>query len=229
MKRLLSEIDMDKKQQSLDMILHQGVLPLYFHPNAEVSVNVLKALYSAGIRAVEYTNRGKEALQNFKVMITVRDSGLKDMQLGIGTIKSAVEAKSFIEAGADFIISPGLVPEVAEESKNKQLLWIPGCMTVSEIIRAEQLGATMVKLFPGNLLGPSYVSAIREIFPGVCFMPTGGVELDKENMQAWFRAGVSAVGLGSKMISKELLEQKKYDAIQKAAKEAISIVNSLKN
>jgi 2-dehydro-3-deoxyphosphogluconate aldolase / (4S)-4-hydroxy-2-oxoglutarate aldolase len=219
---------MSKKQYSLEAILQQGVLPLYFHANAEVSVNVLKALYAAGIRAVEYTNRGKEALQNFKVLVTVRDSNFKDMQLGIGTIKNELDAKYFIDAGADFIISPGMIPDVAKEVDKAQLLWIPGCMTVSEIIQAEALGAKFVKIFPGNLLGPAFVSSIKDIFPQMCFMPTGGVELNEENMNAWFKSGVVAVGLGSKLISKELLDQKNYSAIEKSTKEAISIVQRIK-
>jgi 2-dehydro-3-deoxyphosphogluconate aldolase/(4S)-4-hydroxy-2-oxoglutarate aldolase len=220
---------MNKAQQSLDIIFRQGVLPLYFHPSQEVSAKVLKALYQAGIRAVEYTNRGKEALQNFKALISLRNAELKDMQLGIGTIKNAKDANLYIEAGANFIISPGLVPEVVKEADKAQLLWIPGCMSVTEIIEAENMGAKLVKLFPGNLLGPSYVSSIKDIFPQVFFMPTGGVEVNKENITSWFKAGVSVVGLGSKLISKELLEQQNYDAIHSSTKEALGIVQSAKN
>lgn len=219
---------MDKKRRSLNAILKQGVLPLYFHPNVEVSVNVLKALYASGIRAVEYTNRGQEAYQNFNVLLSVRDAEMKELHLGIGTIKNGCDAKAFINAGADFIICPGMVPEVAREAVKAQLLWIPGCMTVSEVIAAELLGATFVKLFPGNFLGPSYVQSIREIFPEMLFMPTGGVELNAENISAWFSAGVAAVGLGSKLISRELLERRDYRTIQHLTGEALSIVQQIK-
>lgn len=219
---------MSKEQASLDIILKQAILPLYFHESEEVSIQVLKALYKAGIRAVEYTNRGKEALGNFKTLIALRNSEMKDLQLGIGTIKNAVDAQAFIQAGADYIISPGLIAEVAKETQKAQLLWIPGCMTVTEIIQAENLGAKFVKLFPGNLLGPAFVSGIKDIFPGLYFMPTGGVELNEENIGGWFKSGVVAVGLGSKLISKELLEKKDYNAIQSLTEKAVSIVQSIK-
>jgi 2-dehydro-3-deoxyphosphogluconate aldolase/(4S)-4-hydroxy-2-oxoglutarate aldolase len=117
-------------------------------------------------------------------------------------------AETFIDAGADFIICPGLVEEVAEVANKNNMLWVPGCMTPSEIIRAENLGAKMIKLFPGNLLKPEFMTSIKSIFPDLLFMPTGGVSLDKENLEGWFKAGVCAVGMGSKLISKQLLEEK---------------------
>ncbi len=219
---------MNKADHSLALLIQQGVLPLYFHPDPEVSLEVLKSLYAAGIRAVEYTNRGKEALENFKRLKVLRDTELKDIQLGIGTIKTASEAQKYLTAGADFIISPGLVPEVAKETIAAGLLWIPGCMSVTEIIEAEHLGASLVKLFPGNLLGPSFLSSIKDIFPSLHFMPTGGVEVSEENIRAWFKAGVSLVGLGSKLISKDLLEKREYDAIQRGTQHALDIVSTVK-
>lgn len=219
---------MSKVQQSLDIIIKQGVLPLYFHPSEEISINVLRSLYAAGIRAVEYTNRGKEALPNFKAMLALRDKELPGLQLGIGTIKNAVDAKAYIKAGADYIISPGLIAEVAKETDKAGLMWVPGCMTATEIIAAENLGAKFIKLFPGNLLGPSFVSAIKDIFPNVYFMPTGGVDLTSESIGSWFRSGVVAVGLGSKLITKELLDQKNYSSIQASTKVALDIVQSFK-
>jgi 2-dehydro-3-deoxyphosphogluconate aldolase/(4S)-4-hydroxy-2-oxoglutarate aldolase len=221
--------EMSRKQQSLEIILNQKVLPLYFHSSREVSINILKALYEAGIRTIEYTNRGKEALENFKALVSFRNSGFNDLQLGIGTIKSASEATAFIKEGADFLISPGFIPEVADAANAAQVLWIPGCMTVSEIIAAEKSGAKLVKIFPGNVLGPSYVSTIKDIFPELKFMPTGGVELNEENINAWFDEGVVAVGLGSKLISKNLCEQENYNEIKVRAAEVLQIVQSIKN
>ena len=219
---------MEKKEELLKRIPEQGILPLYFYKDLEVSIEVLRALYKAGIRMVEYTNRGEAALQNFKKMREVRDTEMKDMYLGIGTIKNSHAAETYIEAGADFIICPGLVEEVATVADKNKILWVPGCMTPSEIIRAENMGAKMIKLFPGNILGPEFMSAIKALFPYLLFMPTGGVSLDKENIAAWFKAGVSAVGMGSKLISKQLLEEKNYAKIEELTKEAMSIVKSLK-
>jgi 2-dehydro-3-deoxyphosphogluconate aldolase/(4S)-4-hydroxy-2-oxoglutarate aldolase len=219
---------MDKKSELLQLIPQQGILPLYFYKDTEVSIQVLKALFNAGIRTVEYTNRGEAALKNFREMRKVRDTELKGMYLGVGTIKDSASAQAFIDAGADYIISPGLVEDAIKVADKNDILWVPGCMTPTEIIRAEQLGAKMVKLFPGNILGPSFLSAIKELFPNLLFMPTGGVDLDKENISGWFKAGVCAVGMGSKLISKQLLEQKDYAKIEELTREAISIIKSIK-
>jgi 2-dehydro-3-deoxyphosphogluconate aldolase/(4S)-4-hydroxy-2-oxoglutarate aldolase len=220
---------MDKKEAILSLIPQQGILPLYFYKDTDVSVAVLKALYEAGIRAVEYTNRGEAALTNFREMRRICDAELKGMYLGIGTIKNGQMAQQFIDAGTDYIICPGLVESVAEVADKNNMLWVPGCMTPSEIIRAETLGAKMIKLFPGNILGPGFLSAIKEIFPGLLFMPTGGVELDKDNIAGWFKAGVCAVGMGSKLITKALLEARDYAQITAATKQAMDIVQSVKS
>jgi len=219
---------MDKKSELLKLITDQGILPLYFTKDPEVSIQVLKALYNAGIRAVEYTNRGEAALHNFKKMREVCDSELKGMYLGIGTIKNGAMGQTFIDAGADYIISPGLVESVAEVADKNNMLWVPGCMTPTEIIRADTLGANLIKLFPGNVLEPAFLSAVKEIFPNLLFMPTGGVDLDKENIAGWFKAGVCAVGMGSKLISKQLLEQKNYKKIEELTKEAMEIIKLVK-
>ena len=219
---------MSKKAEILKLIPEQGILPLYFNKDEETSVQLLRSLYSAGIRAVEYTNRGEAALNNFKVMRKVVDSELEGMYLGIGTIKDGNMAQTFINAGADYIICPGLVESVAEVADKYDLLWVPGCMTPSEIIKAETLGAKMVKLFPGNILGPGFMSAIKELFPNLLFMPTGGVELDKANIEGWFKSGVCAVGMGSKLVSKDVMENKKYAELIQSTKEALEIIESLR-
>jgi len=219
---------MDKKTTLLKLIPEQEILPLYFYKDPEVSLEVLKALYRAGIRTVEYTNRGEAALQNFKKMRELCDTELKDMYLGIGTIKNGEMAQTFIDAGADFIICPGLVEDVAKVADENNLLWVPGCMTPTEIIRAETLGAKMIKLFPGNILGPEFMSSIKTLFPDLLFMPTGGVDLDKENISKWLKAGVCAVGMGSKLVSKDLLEQKNYAKIEELARQALEILKAVK-
>ncbi|AEL27793.1 bifunctional 4-hydroxy-2-oxoglutarate aldolase/2-dehydro-3-deoxy-phosphogluconate aldolase [Cyclobacterium marinum] len=219
---------MSKNETILKKITDQAILPLYFNADETVSIEVLKALYTAGIRVVEYTNRGEAALNNFKKMVALRDSEMEDLLLGIGTIKNAQMAETYVEAGADFIICPGLVEEVVEVADKHGMIWIPGCMTPSEIIRAENLGAKMIKLFPGDILGPKFMAGIKSLFPNLIFMPTGGVSLDKDNVQAWFTAGVSAVGMGSKLVSKQLLQDKNYTEIHELAKKAIALVNEVK-
>src|SRR3954465_6015644 len=220
---------MDKKSEIVKLIPEQGLLPLFYNKDADVSVEVLRALYKAGIRSVEYTNRGEAALQNFKKLREVCDKEMVGMYLGVGTIKNAKAAEQFIEAGADYIISPGLVKEVAKLADKEDMLWVPGCMTPTEIIRAEKLGAKMIKLFPGNLLGPSFLSAVKELFPDLLFMPTGGVEVDRENISGWFKAGVCAVGMGSKLITKQAMENRDYEKITELTRQAIDIIKGVRN
>ena len=215
---------MDKRTQIIESIRSQGLLPLYFHPDPGVSVAVMGALGEAGILAMEYTNRGESALQNFEHLRKVRDLRYPGLLLGAGTIKDAKEARQFIGAGADFLVSPGLSEDVFDASYSEKILWIPGCMSVTEIMRAEQFGLTFVKLFPGSLLGPSFVQAIREIFPSLSFMPTGGVELEESNLKDWFKAGAAAVGMGSKLITTEMLNRKNFGAITSAAASAIEAI-----
>lgn len=219
---------MHKHELSLNIILQQGLLPLYYHEDRQVSLDVLEALYSAGIRSVEYTNRGAAAYENFKALIEARDERYPDLQLGIGTIKTVADAKAFRTAGADYIICPGLIPDVIKEVMQNGLLCVPGCMTTSEIIVAEQLHVPFVKLFPGDLIGPGYVSAIRDIFPGLHFMPTGGVDTTQENIKAWFDSGVSAVGMGSKLVSKERMAGRDYESIKIGVQQALAIVQSVR-
>ena len=151
------------------------------------------------------------------------------MQLGIGTILNIDEAQAYIDANAAFIVCPGVIPAVAQTVQDAGLLWIPGCMTPTEIIIAKDNGAKLVKIFPGSLVGPSYISAIRDVFAEMLFMPTGGVEVNENNISAWFKAGVCAVGLGSKVISKEALANKDYGAIEQLITEAINIVQKIKS
>ncbi|GEN78242.1 bifunctional 4-hydroxy-2-oxoglutarate aldolase/2-dehydro-3-deoxy-phosphogluconate aldolase [Chryseobacterium hagamense] len=215
-------------QSTTDTIISQGVLPLYYHAEESVSLDILRSLYRAGIRAVEYTSRGGAALGNFTKMVEIRTAEMPEMLLGIGTIKSLQQAEEYHRAGADFFISPGFVPEVAEYLIPKDLLYSPGCMTPTEIIAAEKAGVTFIKLFPGNVLGAGFMSAVKDVFPNLKFMPTGGVDTTKESIGSWFKAGVSAVGMGSKLISKELMQAKDYGTIEKETRKVMELIRELK-
>ena len=205
---------MSKTKQIADAIIAQGMLPLYFNADETVSVDILKAVYKAGVKALEYTNRGEAALANFKKMVEVRNAEMPGMLLGVGTIKNLQTAKDYMAAGSDFLVSPGFVKEVADYAVANDIFYAPGCMTPSEIIAAENAGIGFIKLFPGNMLGPEFLSGIKDIFPKLLFMPTGGVDTTKENIEGWFKAGVCAVGMGSKLISKKLMEAKDYATIE---------------
>ena len=209
-------------------IKEQGLLPLYFHPDKDISLNILRALYRAGVRVVEYTNRGDAALENFRHMKSIASKEMKDMLLGAGTIKTEKHAQDFIDAKADFLISPGWNKKVGKVAGAKNMLWVPGCMTPTEIMKAEESGAELIKLFPGSLLGPGFVSAIKELFPDVLFIPTGGVKLEEDNLQSWFRSGVCAVGAGSTLIDKKSIEEGDFTTLESKTRNALDMINAVR-
>lgn len=219
---------MSKKEIVLDAILTQGTLPLFFYEDADVSLEITRTLYKAGVRVFEYTNRGAAALANFKILKKAQRDEMPDLYLGIGTIKTGAEAAAFISAGADFIVSPIVNPEVEKIASQHKLLWIPGCMTPTEIHTAQQHGAALIKIFPANILGPEFVSSIRDLFSGQLFIPTGGVDLNIDNISTWFRAGVCAVGMGSKLISKNVLENRLYNQLYNDTIKLLEMVQTCK-
>lgn len=219
---------MSNIQKVTDAIVAQGMLPLYFNADENVTIDVLRAIYKAGVKAVEYTSRGETALRNFTKMVEVRNAEMPDLLLGIGTIKNLKQAEEYYAVGADFFISPGFVPEVAAFLIPKDVVYSPGCMTPTEIIAAENAGVKFIKLFPGNMLGPDFLSGIKDIFPNLIFMPTGGVDTTRPNIEGWFKAGVSAVGMGSKLISKQLMADKDYATIENETRTVLALIQSIK-
>ena len=217
------------KNVILQTILGQGILPLFYAESPSVCVKTIQTLYRAGVRAIEYTNRGTAALDNFTMMKKTFAAEAPDLYLGIGTVKSAAEAKAFIKAGADFIVAPIINAEVAAIAGEHGLLWIPGCMTPSEIYRAQELKAAAIKIFPANIVGPEFISSIRELFQDQVFIPTGGVELEEDNVRSWFKAGVKAVGFGSRLISKDVLKTENYDLLYKNTLEALRLARVARN
>ena len=218
---------MEREAALINQIKNEGVLPLFYHDDVTVCENVLLALYNGGVRCVEFTNRGSQALANFTYLVSLK-STMPDLILGIGTIKTPQDASAFIDAGADFLISPCFDASVADVAYMHKVLWIPGCMTPTEIHVAQKSGATLIKLFPGNILGPGFVEAIKTLFIGVDFIVTGGVEPTEQNIAAWFKAGVSGVGLGSKLITKDILANKNYKQLETQTKELLSLVNTIR-
>lgn len=190
-------------QNILDTIAQSPVIPVYYNDDINTCKQVMEACYQGGIRVFEFVNRGPQAAANFRALIQFKTEQLPGLKLGIGTIKTPSQAQEFLELGAEFIVSPILHPEIAKITIDQGILWIPGCMTPTEIAQAEQLGVPLVKLFPGDVLGSTFLKAIKPIFPNIKFMPTGGVGIDRANVQLWREAGVFAVGLGSKLLSQD--------------------------
>jgi 2-dehydro-3-deoxyphosphogluconate aldolase / (4S)-4-hydroxy-2-oxoglutarate aldolase len=218
---------MNQQEIILHQIKQQRLMPLFYHSDQHVCLAVVLALYNAGIRCIEFTNRGEAALANFNALVAARRESMPDLYLAVGTIRTLHQANDFMEAGADFLISPVFDAAICKLAQTKNIWWIPGCMTPTEIHVAEHAGCNFVKLFPGNLLGPAFVSGIKVLFPHVSFMPTGGVEPNSDNLQAWFNAGVSAVGMGSTLITKKLIEEKNFSAIENNTREVLETIKAL--
>ncbi|WP_207431625.1 bifunctional 4-hydroxy-2-oxoglutarate aldolase/2-dehydro-3-deoxy-phosphogluconate aldolase [Sabulibacter ruber] len=213
---------MPNKETALQAIVNQGLLPLFFHEDPQLSLDVVKALYQAGVRTLEYTNRGSAALENF-TFLKHELKTYEDLHLGIGTIKTVQQANDFLKAGADYVVAPIVDPQVGNLVHEAGLLWIPGCFTPTEIHLAQQAQAALIKIFPANIVGPAFVSSIKELFPGQLFIPTGGVEMEEENFRTWFKAGVCAVGMGSKLISKDILANRQFDTLQDLTAQALEL------
>jgi 2-dehydro-3-deoxyphosphogluconate aldolase/(4S)-4-hydroxy-2-oxoglutarate aldolase len=211
---------------TLTLLQKQKVLPLFYHADAEVCKGVVEALYHGGIRLIEFTNRGSEALTRFTELSFLCKQSYPEMQLAVGTIASGKDAEDFIKAGADVLISPFWDDEVAVVAKNAGALWIPGCMTPTEIHHAIQEGIQLIKLFPGNVLGPGFIEAIRPLFPNVHFVVTGGVDATADSVKQWLNAGVVAAGLGSKLITGEVMQQKQYSVLQEKIASLLSVLGS---
>jgi 2-dehydro-3-deoxyphosphogluconate aldolase/(4S)-4-hydroxy-2-oxoglutarate aldolase len=203
-------------------ILESKLIPLFYEDDVTVVVEVVKALYAGGIRTIEFTNRGTKALENFKALVALKNE-MPDLFLGIGTIKSEEDAKKYIDAGADFLISPVFDASVADIAYLHKVLWIPGCMTPTEIHHAQAAGCNIVKLFPGNVLGPGFIEAIRPLFREVHFLVTGGVDATEASITSWLKAGAAGVGLGSKLITKNVLDNKQFEELKQISKQLLSI------
>ncbi len=214
--------------ETLAHILSHPVLPVYYNDDIQTCTEVVNACYQGGIRVFEFVNRGDKAPENFSQLLSFQKENWPDLLLGIGTIKTAAMASAYVEMGAKFIVSPVVKAEIAEITLKQNILWVPGCMTPTEVSLAEDLGAPLVKLFPGDLLGTGFLKGIKPLFPGMRFMPTGGVEPSEESISGWFGAGVSAVGLGSKLFTKPA-DATGYDWLVQRSRNVMDVVNAYRN
>lgn len=183
----------------LEKLKKSPIVPVFFHPDVAYAQEIVGACYAGGLRFFEFTNRGKEAFEVFETLEKFVRTHCPEMSLGIGTIYSAAEAERFLSAGADFVVQPVTTEAVGAVCKAHGKPWLPGALTVNEIWAAWQMGATAVKIFPGSLVGPDYIRAIRGPMPDIPLMVTGGVEPTVANIQEWLAAGVQAVGVGSQL------------------------------
>ena len=215
------------KQQVIDTMALTGIVPVFYNADAEISKNVLKACYEGGIRAFEFTNRGDKAAEVFKELVSYA-SQFPGMILGIGSISFAKDARRFISLGANFVVGPQYVPGVMRVCRFRGIPYMPGCGTVSEVGRAQRAGCDICKVFPGDVLGPKFVKALRAPMPWSRIMVTGGVKPEKENLEGWFGAGVTCVGMGSNLFPKDVIAAAQWEKISDLCKGALETVKSIK-
>lgn len=205
-----------------------GMVPLFFSNDLELSKNVLKACYDGGARLMEFTARGDFAHEVFGELTKYAIKELPGMIMGVGSVTDAAAASLYMALGANFIVTPVLREDIAIVCNRRKVLWSAGCGSLNEIARAEELGCEIVKLFPGDIYGPKFVKGIKGPQPWTSIMPTGGVSPTEENLKAWFDAGVTCVGMGSQLISKEFIAKKDYAKIESLTKSALDIIKKLK-
>lgn len=203
-----------------------GMVPVFYNPDIEISKKVLKACYDGGVRAFEFTNRGDKAAEVFAELVKFAD-GLPGMVLGVGSISFGKDARKFIKLGAKFVVSPQYVPDAVRVCRWRHIPYMPGCGTVSEVGRAQRAGCEVCKVFPGDVLGPAFVKALRAPMPWSKIMVTGGVKPEKANLEAWFKAGVTCVGMGSNLFPKEVIAAGDWDKITGLCRETLQIIREV--
>ena len=206
-----------------------GMIPLFFHNDIELSKNILKACYDGGARLMEFTARGDFAHEVFGELTKYAIKELPGMIMGVGSVTDAAAASLYMALGANFIVTPVLREDIAIVCNRRKVLWSPGCGSLTEIAKAEELGCEIVKLFPGDLYEPKFVRGIKGSQPWTSIMPTGGVSPTEENLKDWFDAGVTCVGMGSKLISKDIIVNKDYNKLKQGVEKALLIIKNLKN
>ena len=213
------------KMQVLDAIVSTGMVPVYYNKDVEIAKQVVKACYEGGVRAFEFTNRGDFAHEVFAELIKFATKECPELVLGVGSIVDAGTASLYLQLGANFVVGPLFNPELAKVCNRRLVPYTPGCGSVSEIGFAQEVGCDLCKIFPaGNVGGPSFVKNIKAPMPWSMIMATGAVEPTEENLSAWFKAGVTCVGMGSKLFPKEMIAAGNWEAISTLCRDALATI-----
>ena len=205
-----------------------GMVPLFYNKDIEISKKVITACYRGGARLLEFTARGDFAHEVFGELVKYATKELPGMAMGVGSVTDATSASRYMSLGANFIVTPVLREDIAIICNRRKVLWSAGCGTLTEIAKAEELGCEIIKLFPGSVYGPKFVKAIKGPQPWTSIMPTGGVSPTKENLEAWFKAGVTCVGMGSNLMAKNTDGKFNYKKIESLTRDALKIIKDLK-
>ena len=213
------------KMQVLDAIVSTGMVPVYYNKDVEIAKQVVKACYEGGVRAFEFTNRGDFAHEVFAELIKFATKECPELVLGVGSIVDAGTASLYLQLGANFVVGPLFNPEIAKVCNRRLVPYTPGCGSVSEIGLTQEVGCDLCKIFPaGNVGGPSFVKNIKAPMPWSMIMATGAVEPTEENLSAWFKAGVTCVGMGSKLFPKEMIAAGNWEAISTLCRDALATI-----
>jgi 2-dehydro-3-deoxyphosphogluconate aldolase/(4S)-4-hydroxy-2-oxoglutarate aldolase len=205
------------------------MIPVLYNSDPEILKNVVKACYAGGARLFEFTNRGDFAHEVFASVNKWAAKEIPEMMLGAGSVMDASTSSLYMQLGAEFIVSPVLKEEMALVCNRRKVLWMPGCGSATEISRAEELGAEIVKMFPGSAVGgPNFVKSVLGPSPWSMIMPTGFVEATEENLRPWFNAGVYCVGMGSNLITSEIIKNGDFRLLEKNTKEALELIKSIR-
>lgn len=206
-----------------------GMVPVFYHHDADICKKVMRACYDGGATVFEFTNRGDYAHEVFSEISKWALSEMPDLILGAGSVPDAGTASLYIQTGASFIVSPSLNPEVIKTCNRRKILVIPGCGTLTEIATAEELGAEIVKIFPGSSVGgPGFVKAVKGPCPWTSIMPTGGVDPSEENLSQWFSAGVTSVGMGSALITENIISAGDWKTLTTNVRKTIDLIGKLR-
>lgn len=212
------------KLQVLNKIEAAPMVPVFYHKDVETAKQVVKACYDGGVRAFEFTNRGDFAHEVFAEVVKYAAVECPEMAVGVGSVVDAGTASLYMQLGACFVVGPLFNPDVAKVCNRRQVPYIPGCGSVSEVGFAQEAGCEVCKVFPGDVLGPKFVKGLLAPMPWSKLMVTGGVEPTQENISSWFKAGVASVGMGSKLFPKDKVESKDWKFITEKCKEALSYI-----
>ena len=213
----------------LNTTIELGLVPVFYNPDLEVAKQIVAACRAGGARVVEFTNRGDFAFHVFTDLAGHVARAEPDVILGVGSVIDAPTAALYISAGANFVVGPVLNPEVARLCNRRKVAYMPGCGSASELSQAEELGVEIVKVFPGAAVGgPGFVKAMLGPCPWTRIMPTGGVDATEESIRAWFEAGVACVGMGSRLITKELVAAGDFDAISRKVAQVLAWIRDVR-
>jgi len=207
-----------------------GVIPVFYNADFETAKNVICACADGGANVIEFTNRGDRAIEVFTALEKFCVEERPDIILGVGSVIDAAMAAMYIAVGANFVVGPVLDKETAIACNLKKIPYSPGCGSATEIHEAHKLGVEICKVFPGSCVGgPDFVKSVKGPMPWTDIMPTGGVSPTEESLRAWFGAGIVCAGMGSKLISKDLLQKKDYAGITEAVKKAVDLTKDIRN